>query len=324
MHVGDGAMKEMQMKAITGLLMTALTAMAAEPVAPEAPGAYEGPPKIEMVRDAFVTFADGTYYLTGTAGTYDKSGNVDYQYNRGGPLFKSEDLVNWESLGYAWDRVVLYQKSRKPGIGFWLDWQAPSERIDALLALATTTPKIYRIDDAWYMLCAMNDQAVLMQKSVSGKPEGPYEDFTVYATRGGYPSLFTDDYGSRYLLFADGWIAKITPDLKTLAEEIRPLSIAPAGSPADSRMTIGGRGVCLFKNGGTYYAFAPQWRESGGKPSMDAVLWTANNVYGPYTETKTALQGAGRVTVFKAGSQWKAVAGMLKDGAPQILDIQLP
>jgi hypothetical protein len=30
----------------------------------------------------------------------------------------------------------------------------------------------------------VNDQAILLQKSATGKPEGPYEDFTVLATRG--------------------------------------------------------------------------------------------------------------------------------------------
>jgi hypothetical protein len=101
----------------------------------------------------------------------------------------------------VFDRVELFNRSRgRPKIGYWLDWNAPSERIDALLAHATTSPEVYHIRDGWFLLCAMNDQAILLQKSASGKPEGPYEDFTVLATRGGYPSLFIDDDMSVYLV----------------------------------------------------------------------------------------------------------------------------
>lgn len=292
-------------------------------VAAGPPGTHDGPPKIEMLRDAAICPADGAYYLTGTAGSFDKSGRADFAYNRGAPLWKSADLKTWECLGYVFDRGKLLDKGR-PKIGFWLDWNAPSERIDALLAQATTTPRLYRLGADWFLLCAMNDQAILLEKSTTGKPDGPYDDYTVLATRGGHPSIFTDDDGAHYLVFADAWIAKISPDLKELAEEIRPLLPAPGPNVADNRLKLGDRGTCLFKNAGRYFVFAPRWRTRGDQPSFDAVLWTADTVYGPYRETKTALAGAGSVTVFKtAEGAWKAVAGLPGNAAPRLLDVPL-
>jgi len=229
-------------------------------------------------------------------------------------------------LGYAFDRARLLNGHRgRPKIGFWLDWNAPAERINALLAQATTTPKVYHINNGWFLLCAMNDQAVLLQKSATGKPEGPYEDFTVLATRGGYPSLFIDGDETPYLVLADAWIAKVKPDLTALAEDIRPLLPAPGSSIADNRLTLGERGVCLFKDGGTYYVFAPRWQTHDDRASYDAVLWTSDNVYGPYVETTTVLRGTGPVTVFQdTQGGWRAVAGLPNDGPPRILEIALP
>jgi beta-xylosidase len=304
----------------------ALAVVSSRGADPGTPGWYDGPPKIEFLENACITADGGVYYLTGTAGTYDKSGKVDFNYNRGAPLWKSKDLQEWESLGYVFDRARLLNSTRgRPKIGYWLDWNAPAERIDALLAHATTTPKVYHINGDWFMLCAMNDQAVLLQKSATGRPDGPYEDFTVLATRGGYPSLFIDDDKTPYLVLADAWIAKVKPDLTALAENIRPLLPAPGTSIADNRLTLGERGVCLFNDGGTYYVFAPRWQTHDKRASYDAVLWTSDRVYGPYVETKTILRGTGPVTVFQSNEGgWKAVAGLPNDGPPRILDFTLP
>jgi beta-xylosidase len=316
-------MKNSTRLTIVGVALAVVSARAAEL---GRPGSHDGPPKVEFLENACITADGGSYYLTGTAGTYDKSGKVDFQYNRGAPLWKSKDLQEWESLGYVFDRARLFNLSRgRPKIGYWLDWNAPAERIDALLAHATTSPKVYHINGEWFLLCAMNDQAILLQKSATGKPEGPYEDFTVLATRGGYPSLFIDDDKTPYLVLADGWIAKVKPNLTALAEEIRPLLPASGPSIADNRLTLGDPGVCLFKEGATYYVFAPRWQTHANAASYNAVLWTAANLRGPYVETTTVLRGTGPVTVFQNNQGgWKAVAGLPNDGPPKILDFTLP
>ena len=168
----------------------------------------------------------------------DKTGKPDFDYNQGVPLWHSSDLKSWKSLGLAWDRVALYQKGRHK-LGIWLDWSVPADRIDGLLAQATTTPQLCRIGNDWFIVLAMNGQNILLQKSTTGKAEGPYDDFAYLATRGGHPSLLVDDDGTVYLVFADAWIAKLKPDLKELAED--PRLLLPVPNP--DRLTLGDPGV---------------------------------------------------------------------------------
>lgn len=278
------------------------------------------------LRDAFITRApDGTFCLTGTAGTPDKTGKIDFDYNRGAPLWTSEDGKAWAYVGYAWDRVRHFERRNgRPKLGIWLDWSAPADRIDGLLAQATTTPKLYRVGDAWYMLCAMNGQNIIVQKSTSGKPEGPYEDHSYLVTRGGHPSLFIDG-DATYLVYADGWIARVEADLAKLAEVPRLMRPAAMEVPGDARLTLGDTGVAVFKRGGVYCALAARRTVRAGRPSHDAVLWTADSVYGPYAETDVVLVGTGPVTVFQdAEGAWQAVSSKPCEGAPRIQPIPQP
>ncbi len=307
------------MKRSLCLLMLSLAFVAAaDAIEPGEPGTHDGPPRLDMLVHVQICPVDGAFYLTGTAGTFDKTGKVDFDYNRGAPLWMSTDLRNWSCLGYVWDRPTCFNAGR-PKIGFWLDWNAPAERIDALLAQATTTPKVYQLNSEWYLVCSMNGQAILLQKSATGKPEGPYDDFAVLATRGGCPSIFSEDADTHYLVFADAWIARMAPDLTLLAEAPCPLLPKPGPDPAANRLTVGDAGVSLFKHEGRYGLFAPRWRVHQGKPSHDAVLWCADSVYGPYSETSTVLVGAGPVTVFKHGDAWKAVSAKPGKDTPRII-----
>jgi hypothetical protein len=274
------------------------------------------------LRDAFIARGpDGSYFLTGTAGTHDKQGRVDFDYNRGVRLWRSTGLKAWTSLGLVWDRVERLATSGRKGGHLWIDWSAPAERIDGLLANATTTPKLYRIKDAWFLLFAQNGQNVFVLKSESGKPDGPYADHGYLATRGGHPSFFVDDDGSVYLVLADGWIARMQPDLREAAEDIRPL-LPAAPAPGKGRLTLGDRGVALFKRNGRYQVLAARWHVRGGAPSHDAVLWTAETVYGPYRETRVVLPDTGPVTVFQGpGGGWMAVSSRPVRDTPRIVEV---
>lgn len=287
-----------------------------------APSSMLRPPRLDLLRDAQVCpDGSGGYYLTGTAGTLDKAGKPDFDYNRGAPLWHSRDLKTWKCLGLAWDRVERLAASARKGRHLWIDWAAPAERIDGLLANATTTPKLYRVGDDWFLLCAQNWQNVFVFKSESGKPEGPYADHGYLATRGGFPSFFLDDDGAVYLVLADGWIARMKPDLREAAEDIRPL-LPAAEAPGEGRLTLGDRGVALFRRGSRYQALAARWRVRDGKSSHDAVLWTAESVYGRYRETSVVLPDTGPVAVFRgAGGKWMAVSSRPVQGAPRIIEI---
>jgi hypothetical protein len=111
----------------------------------------------------------------------------------------------------------------------------------------------------------------------------------------------------------------VKPDLKELAEEPRPL--LPVPNP--DRLTLGDPGVALFKRAGKYCALAARWQVRDGRPSHDAVLWTADTVYGPYRETNVVLPGSGTVSVFlDAAGKWHAVSN--RPGTLRIEEVPQP
>jgi beta-xylosidase len=310
--------------AVLALLAFALLpALARADDSPEhPPGSQLGPPRIDLLKDAQVTpDPDGGYFLTGTAATLDKTGKPDFDYNRGAPLFHSADLKTWKPLGYAWDRVEHFQRTRgRPKIGVWLDWSAPAGRIDALLAHATTSPRLYRVGKDWFILCAMNGQNIIVQKSASGKPDGPCRDYAYLVTRGGHPSLFTDSDGAHYLLYADAWLAPLAPDFTKLTAEPRPLLPKTAETPGEAPLTLGERGAALFKHDGRYCLFAARRLVRDGKPAHDAFLWTAPKLFGPYSPTAVVLHDTGPVTVFQdPDGAWHAVSSRPAPDGPRIL-----
>lgn len=258
------------------------------------------PPRMELLKDVAITHVDGTYLLTGTAGTLDGTGKPDYHFNRGVPLFTSPDLKRWTPAGYIWDRKEHHERTNgRPKIGIWMDWSAPGEVVDGLLSQASTFPRLYQIGSDWFVLCSMNQQNLIVQKSLSGKPEGPYDDYAYLATRAPDASLFFDEDGSIHLVYGEGWIAPVQPDLKALKAKPVPLATASA-VPGAGRLFVGERGgVALFRRSGQYQLLAPRHRVVDGKPSHDAVLWVSDALTGPYRETDKAITGSGPVSVFK-------------------------
>ena len=58
-----------------------------------APGTMAGPPRLDLLTDAQVCpDGKGGYCLTGTAGTLDGSGDADFDFNRGAPLWRSTEI----------------------------------------------------------------------------------------------------------------------------------------------------------------------------------------------------------------------------------------
>jgi hypothetical protein len=120
-------------------------------------------------------------------------------------------------------------------------------------------------------------------------------------------------------VFADAWIARLKPDLSELAESPRPMLPKHDGPPGSGRLTLGDRGVNIFRHNGRYYVLAARWQVRKGKPSHDAALWVANSVYGPYQETSQVLPGTGPVSVFRSpDGTWWAVSSLRCDGAPRL------
>jgi len=291
------------------------------------PGTMGGAPRVDLLMDGFI-LSDGAggYWLTGTAGTLDGAGRADFDFNRGAPLFHSGDLQEWKPVGsgYNWDRVEhLVRTDSKPKLGIWMDWSAPGERLDGLLAQATTAPKLYLFKGSWFLLCSMNRQNLLLQKSIGKGPEGPFEDYAFIASRAPDASFFLDEDGQVYLIYAEGWIARMESDLKGLAEDPRPLMVETE-APGSGPLMLGQRGgVSLFKRDGQYHLLAPMHQIRDGRASHDALLWVSDSVYGPYRRTDIFLEGSGPVSVFqKSDSAWVAVSALPADtSGPRLIPV---
>lgn len=278
------------------------------------------------LRDTQVTVGrDGRYYMTGTAGTYEfmfkkemgSDGKLHHWlFNQGIPLWVSDDLKNWKSLGYVWqfDRDGTWAKE----IG---------ERQGAN-ARAVYAPEIhyFKKRDKYYMVYGPNTrrkdgQVYGLGILESREPQGPYKE--VSGTKpicGGYDgNLLEDDDGSVYLLHNGGLIMKLKDDLSGPAEPERDLR--PANYPR-----VGYEGVYLFKRNGIYYLTgADQTAYKNGCSLYTTVVAMATNIYGPYSARYFACPAGGHSCVFQdTTGQWHATSFKLpgKEMYPGIFPVE--
>lgn len=180
----------------------------------------------------------------------------------GCPVMHSKDLVNWETVGYVFDK--LNDTSRYDleggtvyGKGQW----ATSIR--------------YR-EGVYYVLFSPNDQPYRSYIYKATNPAGPWE----LVTRTDHfhdASLLLDDDGRAFVFYNGGQIRlrELNPDLSGVKEGgIDKVVIYP-----DSEETGLHEGSRVIKHDGKYYAFVISW--PGGKPRRQ-LCYRADNIEGPY------------------------------------------
>jgi hypothetical protein len=179
--------------------------------------------------------------------------------------------------------------------------------------LGFTEPELHHIRGDWYICYSVSGHGTALIKSASGKPEGPYTGWGHITFAHGSPSLFwdrKDEFGgddSVYWLFGGGWIAKMTDDLKALAEPpslIRPQhEWPPAWAKArtffDHPLAVGTHGVFMFKNRGRYYVTAGDWTHRLGTPCDDTYLAYADSPRGPWSRRHLMVPHGGGITAFQ-------------------------
>ena len=181
-------------------------AATSDPVAPVTDPALQVPKGVTplfdtWMRDTYVTLAaDGHYYLTGTTAAPGKTHCWDW--NDGIHVWRSDDLKHWEHLGLVWslDRDATWQRTAvivEPG------QVSPARDVLDEKRRAVWAPEIHYIKSAkqWMIVACMNgERGSFILRSVSGKPEGPYENIAGNATKALFPnidgSLFEDDDGA--------------------------------------------------------------------------------------------------------------------------------
>ncbi len=256
---------------------------------------------------------DHWWYLTGTINPPD-----------GIQVWKSKDLISWESLGIVW----------KPGNS---PWHKPYLQQGRPL----WAPEIHFIRGTFWLTYSMpgwdakdpnrfnpaNSGCGLL-KSTSGKPEGPYIDVQPDKRLGDEidASLFQDDDGSVYYLWHSGKIAKMKPDMSGLAEPyhwLKPTvsdpdpqhhsSLCPKIFGKDSLTHIGYEGVFMFKYNELYYLCGSDRGDDG---RYSCYISTSKNLFGPYGRRYEALPYCGHNMFFRDDNQqwWSTFFG--QDGVP--------
>lgn len=282
------------------------------------------------LRDAAVARAadpsgDGTggvYYLTGTTAINTLEPRFqDFQNNDGVRLWKSADLANWEPVGLVWN---LAEGQAKGGARGGARWQqhlraVPGEP-ERHWSHGATSPELHRLGKDWWIVFAMNDSSIGMLKSASGKPEGPYEEWTFTGSvridnrlRAGYPSLFQAVDGAAWMIWADGLVARFAEDMQSWAEPPVDVHtrIAEGGIPY-----VHPRGHTLFEHQGKTYLVFSAHALVDGKTAEATLVCVGDSPTGPFSAPSLFGVGLGEVTFAEDGKGGRMA--VYADGRPAI------
>lgn len=208
-------------------------------------GTFTNPLFYDEFSDPDLIRVNDWFYLTGTT----------MHAMPGLPLLRSKDMVNWEFLSYAADRLDFGPAYRLEGgknvygQGIW----APSLR--------------YR-NGVFYIFTNVNGRATQVYSAIN--PRGPWAHWEMKRSLHDLSVLFDDD-NKAYAVWGhqDMHIAQLTDDL---------LDIVPGTEKVLFSKTDGmGEGAHFYKIGGKYFILSANYAGGFRMPAA-----RANNVYGPY------------------------------------------
>ena len=254
--------------------------------------------KAGWIRDPYIVLGpDDYYYLTGTQPREGDPREAKNPYNIGlgdesivghqVRVWRSKDLIQWENLGPIFtvkDTWHIQQKTKK--IKKRLIW----------------APEVHWMGDRWALVhCPKRHSSLALS---AGKDlKGPW----THPMAGGMqqrhdPSLFTDDDGTRYLLWGNTYVASLSKDLSRYTSE--PVRIDPSGSRpgpnGEPINRIGHEGATMIKVGGKYVHLGTAWStDQGRKGSYNLYYCVADKITGPYGPRKFAGRFLGHGTPFK-------------------------
>jgi beta-xylosidase len=220
------------------------------------------------VPDVALIRVDDTYYMSSTT----------MHMSPGLPIMKSKNLVNWELLNYAYDRLVendamnLENGENAYGRGSWASCLRYHNGTFYATTFSSTSGRthIYRTVDIekgdwkanWF--------------------EPSLHDHT----------LFFDDDDRVYMLFGVGdlRLVELEPDLSGLKDGgFNEIVIPNASAVAGDNIMLRAEGSQMVKVNGTYYVMNITWPRGGMRTQ---IIHRADNITGPY-ESKLILQDQG-------------------------------
>ncbi|MCS7468749.1 family 43 glycosylhydrolase [Stieleria sp. ICT_E10.1] len=265
--------------------------------------------KSGWIRDPYITLApDGYYYLTGTQPNEGDPREQTNPYNIGlgdasivgnqVRVYRSQDLIEWESLGAIFDGDSIYRgdkRKRKSAQRIW----APEVHWMPQLS-----------ESGRWALVHCPKQVSSLALSPGETLQGPW----THPMNGDMgqrhdPSLFTDDDGSVWMLWGNTYVAPLNKDLtKYIGKTVRidPSGTRPGPDGVDIRR-IGHEGATMIKVGGKYVHLGTAWSTDRGRQgSYNLYYSVADKITGPYGPRKFAGRFIGHGTPFqtKDGKWW--------------------
>lgn len=188
------------------------------------------------------------------------------------PILHSKDLVNWQIIAHAVDRLPGgYDNVVRHGDGIW----APSIRFH---------------DGKFWIYFSAPDEGIYM--TTAEDPKGPWSPLHLVKEVKGWidPCPFWDENGEAYLIHAFAKsrtgikhklkLCRMTADGKGLLDDGEVIFDGEADHPTME-------GPKLYKRNGYYYIFAP----AGGVPTGWQTILRSRSITGPYEDRIVLHQG---------------------------------
>lgn len=220
------------------------------------------------VPDMSIIRVGNTYYMSSTT----------MHVNPGVPIMKSNDLVNWKLVNYAYetlendnDKLNLDNGKNDYGRGSWASSLRYHNGMYYVSTFSGTTGKTY----------------IFSTKNIE---KGPWKRIALDHSYHDHSILFDDD-GKVYMVWGAGKleIIELNNDLSAVKEETKRVLIENASAPAGNNIMLNSEGSQLFKIKGKYYLFNICWPKGGMRT---VVIHRADNINGPW-EGKVGLQDLG-------------------------------
>ncbi len=209
-----------------------------------------------------------TYYMSSTT----------MHMSPGVPIMKSNDLVNWQMLGYVYDTLAnipslnLTDGKGTYGRGSWASCIKYHKGLYYVTTFAQTTGKTH----------------IYTTKNIE---KGPWKH-TAFAPSLHDHTLFFDDDGKVYMVYGNGKlkIIELNTDVSGIKKGgLDQTIIENASAPAGTNIMLGAEGSQLFKVNGKYYLFNIAWPRGGMRT---VIVHRADKITGPW-EGRVALQDLG-------------------------------
>ncbi|RYY22073.1 MAG: glycosyl hydrolase 43 family protein [Chitinophagaceae bacterium] len=219
------------------------------------------------VPDPSMIRVGNSYYMSSTT----------MHMNPGLPVMKSQDLINWSLVSYAYDTLAdidelnLNNGKSTYGRGSWASSIRYYKNVFYVSTFAQTTGKTY----------------IFSTKNIEKGPWKRAEFAPSYHDN----TIFFDDDGKVYLVWGAGKlnIVELNDDLTGVKPGTEKVLIENATAPSGSGQGLPAEGSQLFKVNGKYYLFNISWPRGSMRT---VIIHRADKITGPW-EGRVALQHMG-------------------------------